>query len=782
MSAHPQPPAKGLRAIVASQKICFPEANFFADYHMNRLTPLAAALVAVFAAPLPALAQQAAGTNGSADTSAQQSALKDVVVEGERDRDFSTATTSLSKLPQDLHDVPQSVVIVNKALMQSQGATSLADALRNVSGITLGGAEGGQIGNNINLNGFSARTDIYLDGFRDRGQYYRDTFALDEVEVLMGPSSMLFGRGSTGGVINQVTKKANLKQATEVSASVTSNGLVRTTVDHNQPLSDTSAVRISAMAQDGAATTRNQTNVQDFGLAGSYVTGLGTPLEITLSALVQHNHDQPDYGVPALNGHPVNVDRNTAYGLNSDRTNQDVVALGAGVKYKITPDVTLRNQTQFNYVHTNAVETAPNTLGTVSGAGFAVLPVTGVSNLPLGSLFVRAQSHDRDIRDYSIFNQTELAAKVTAGGIKHDLLFGVEVGHDGYDNQAYYRNGSCNGVALTGASSPTSGYVDCIPAINPVYSAAGSSAVSQAGNHANGSANTIATYANDTMELSKQFKLVTGLRFDRYVASVSNSINSLNTPTVAKNTTIAAADQTINFWSVRLGGIWQPTAAQSYYLSYGTSFDPSLEQLVGTSGQQNLAPEKNRSYELGGKWDLADSLALNAAIFQITKENARSQVSTGVYVLDGTVRVNGARAGATGRINKKWQVAASYTYLNAQVIQASAVDGTLGMTPVNTPRNTLTTWTTYEVAPHWELGGGATYMSQRFANPTNTVQVGGYTRWDATLAYTQPKYDVRLNLFNLTNKMYYDALIQSDGGRSVPGTGRTAMLSVNYRM
>ena len=104
------------------------------------------------------------------------------------------------------HDVPQNVVVVNKALMESRGATSLTDALRNVSGITIGGAEGGQIGNNINLNGFAARTDIYLDGFRDRGQYYRDTFALEQVEVLMGPSSMLFGRGSTGGVINQVTK------------------------------------------------------------------------------------------------------------------------------------------------------------------------------------------------------------------------------------------------------------------------------------------------------------------------------------------------------------------------------------------------------------------------------------------------------------------------------------------------------------------------------------------------------------------------------------------------
>ena len=97
--------------------------------------------------------------------------------------------------------------MLNRALLQSQGVSSLADALKNVPGITIGGAEGGQIGNNINLNGFTARTDIFMDGFRDRGQYYRDTFALDSVEVLMGPSSMLFGRGSTGGAINQVSKK-----------------------------------------------------------------------------------------------------------------------------------------------------------------------------------------------------------------------------------------------------------------------------------------------------------------------------------------------------------------------------------------------------------------------------------------------------------------------------------------------------------------------------------------------------------------------------------------------
>ncbi|TFI18545.1 TonB-dependent receptor domain-containing protein, partial [Herbaspirillum sp. 3C11] len=168
--------------------------------------------------------------------------------------------------------------------------------------------------------------------------------------------------------------------------------------------------------------------------------------------------------------------------------------------------------------------------------------------------------------------------------------------------------------------------------------------------------------------------------------------------------------------------------------------------------------------------------------FQIDKQNARSLISTGVYALSGDVRVKGARAGATGRINKQWQVAAGYTYLDAQVLSGAAGDTAVGKIPTNTPKHTLTTWTTYDIVSHWQVGGGATYMSQRYANPTNTVQVGGYVRWDTTLAYIQKDYDIRLNILNLTNKMYYDALIQSDGGRSVPGTGRTGMISVNYRM
>ncbi|OZI26916.1 TonB-dependent siderophore receptor [Bordetella genomosp. 9] len=735
---------------------------------MKQLTPIAAAVLALFAAPVAAIAQQAAapGTPAPATPAAPTATLDTVHVNGDAPSDdFNTQQSALPRLGVDLHDVPQSVTVVNKALMQSQGATSLQDALRNVAGITLGAAEGGTIGNNIYLNGFSARTDIYLDGFRDRAQYYRDTFDLDEVEVLMGPSSMLFGRGSTGGVINQVSKKPKLADFTDVTGSVTTNGLVRSTVDTNMQLSETSAFRFNGMTQNGDATTRDQSHVKDFGAAPSFKFGIGTPTEVTLSALLQHNDDMPDYGVQSVNGHPAGVSRNTAYGFHDDRTMQDIAMLNASVQHKFTPDTVLRNQTQYNNVRTDARETAPQAVGTLGPKGFQQLPAGNVTNLPLDDLWILQQSHDRVIHDESIFNQTELSTKFDTGSIKHTLLTGVELGHDHYSNQAYSRTGTCDGFTLN------SGFVGCTQMVDPQHTSADLPEVP--GNFATGSANTVGIYANDTVELTKQFKLVGGLRWDRYEATVTNS--------VPRSTTPANADQTVHYTSVRGGAIWQPSDWQSYYISYGTSFNPSLEQLTATVGQDTLEPEKNRSYEAGGKWDLFDgNLSLNSAVFQIKKENARTQISPGVYELDGTVRVNGVRAGASGHLTRQWQLYAAYTYLDAEI--TSAKDGTEGNTPANTPKNTFNFWSTYQFLQNWEVGGGAVYTSSRYAANTDAVQVGGYTRWDGTLAWHQPKYDVRLNLFNIFDKKYYDALIPSDGGRAVPGTGRTAMLTVSYHI
>ena len=746
-------------------------------------------VLAVFGAfSIPASYAQTVTGNESVQTQKSVTSVtsdtpETVVVEGARDaRAFGDTSMSLSRLPAELKDIPQSVIVIDKAVMESQGATSLASALRNVPGLTIGGAEGGQIGTNINLNGFSARTDMFLDGVRDRGQYYRDTFSLDSIEVLMGPSSMLFGRGSTGGVINQVSKQPSLKAANEVQVSAMTTGLVRTVIDSNIPLSDTSAFRIAAMGQEGNANNRDQNRVQDIGVAPSLKFGIGEPTTITLSALLQHNNDQVDYGIPNLNGGFVPVSSNSAYGYSNDSTVSDIMSLSAVVEHKLSSTNRIRNQTVFSRVLTNAQETSPQGLGTVvKGRGFVALPTASTtafpaaltSSLPLSQIWVRQQSRDRQIQDNSIFNLSEFSGEYRLGSIKHNVLVGLELSHDTYSNQGYYRNGTCDNVAMNAAGA-TNGFVGCTPLLNPAGGSSPGNVLSQAGNFATGSATDIGLYVNDTIELDPQFKLVAGLRGDRYSATIGNSISSATTP--------ENADQVVNYLSVRGGAIWQPTVSQSYYLSYSTSFNPSLEQLTNTTGgTAPLAPQENRAYEVGGKWDLNEGkLSLTSALFQITQYNARSQDALGVYTASGTVQVRGARLGVVGQVSNQFQIFGGYTYLDASISDGIA-PGTEGKTPANTPKNSASLWGVYSLTPEWEVGGGATYVGQRYANNTNLTSADAYVRWDATLAYRQPKYDIRLNVFNLTNANYYDGLIPSDGGRAIPGAGRSAMLTLAVR-
>ncbi len=709
-----------------------------------------------------------------ADPNAAPATLAPVTVTGTRpSEDFNKPASALDRVG-DLRDAPQSVTVITKALMQSQGSTSLTSAISRVPGITVGAAEGGTIGNNININGFSARTDTYLDGMRDASQYYRDTFALEEIEVLMGPSSMLFGRGSTGGVINQVFKKPSLSKKLEYSASVTTNGLKRGTFDVNEPLSDTSAYRVAMMLQQGAASTRQQTDILDFGVAPSYKFGIGTPTEITLYALLQHNHDQVDYGVPPVNFYPANVNRNNAYGYADDRTEQDIVFIGSRIQHKFNNDLSLRNQTQLNYVNTNARETAPQSVGTVGAPGGFTQLATQNALYP-SQLYVRLQSHDRNIFQWSLYNQSELTAKFDTGPVAHTLLTGVELGYESYYNQNYARNGTCNGVALQAATA-TTGYVGCTSLSDPSTASSSPPNVPQTPtNLATAQARAFGGYLNDTITIIPEVKLVGGVRYDVYYAEIGNTINALNTPA---NTTLAYANQTSTFTSVRGGPIFQPDKVQTYYASYSTSFNPSLEQLVTTTGtSQPLPPTTNEAYEVGAKYDFfGGNLSLTGALFQITQSNARSQNSDGTYAATGTIQVKGVRTGITGYLTDAWQVWGGYTYLDARILSGIGAN-TTGMVPLNTPRDSGTIWTTYTFAKTYEIGGGVTYMGQRYANNTDSTVVPEYWRVDATAAFKQPTYDIRLNVFNLLGAYGYDQAMASDGGRTVPMTGTTGMLT-----
>ncbi|HEX4481280.1 MAG TPA: TonB-dependent siderophore receptor [Rudaea sp.] len=714
---------------------------------INTLKPLCAALA--LALITPAVHAADAGADVTAADAGNGQVLDKVDVTATTSS-YSTETTSIGKVQTPVHDLPQTVNIVNQELLHAEGATSFADALRNVPGITIGGAEGGQIGNNINLRGFTARTDIYIDGVRDRGQYYRDTFDLEQIEVLKGPSSMLFGRGSTGGVINQVTKQPILNELDEVIATVGTDDRYRVAADLNQPLSDTSAGRVNVFAQDNHS-TRDVMSNKDGGLAPSLRFGIGTPTEITLSALLQRNHDMPDYGIPPLNGKPAPIDLDNFYGLTDDRTNQDVAMGSLRVDHTFSDALDLKNQLQYNWYRTDAQETAPNNL--VGTDGTLIDRTKGnYTDLPLDDILVQLASHDRIIHDTSFDNQTDLVAKFATGAIAHTLLTGIELAHDTYENQAYARSG-----------------LPLLSLLDPVYLPQAGNVVQTPGNNAYGTANTAAVYANDTVKFNDQWQAVAGLRRDRYAAMLDNSVSAP-----------AQADQTVYFTSRRAGLIFQPSYEQSYYVSYGTSFDPSLETLTVTNNTQALPPEKNRSYEVGAKWDLFnDKLDLTAAVFDVEKTNARTQVSATEYELSGDIRVRGGEIGASGHVTDAWQIFAGYTRLNATIVKAS--DGTQGDTPANTPRNSVSVWNSVKLSPQWEIGGGAVYLSQRYAANNDLVSVPGYTRWDAMIAWHQPKYTVQLNMLNIGDKKYIDALIPSDGGRSIPGIGRTLLATFDYK-
>lgn len=707
--------------------------------------------------------------------------LPEVNVKGQAEgKDFAPAKATVGgKTPALIRDIPQTVTVINRAVLDSQGATSLTQALRNVPGITISAGEGGAIGDNINLRGFSARTDIYVDGFRDRGQYTRDTFAYDEIEVLKGPSSMLFGRGSTGGVINQVSKKPSLKERSEVTASVGTNDYYRSTLDLNRPLSETSAFRVAAFGQD-TKSTRDVVQNKDWGVAPSLRFGINTPTEVTLSALIQRNRDRPDYGFPLVTSNgagtvrkPIDAPANKFYGYTDDYFNQSVDIYSATIQHKFTPNVTLRNQTSYSRYNTEA-QPSPLTSVSIHRIGQSVSTTNPVSlNDPITNLLAPREDRDRVLNDKSLFNQTDLIAKIQAGTMLHTVTLGLEVGQEKNHEDRYLWNtpavnrdinlgnpvnGTRQGTRLLGRVSDTT-------------------------------ADTLAAYVNDQVDLTKQWKVVGGLRWDRY--KVNPEMTKFPVPSGFTSDNVVKTDPKTDIMvSPRGGVLYQPDDKQSYYASFGTSFNPTAETVMQTTSvasNANLDPEKNRSVEVGAKLDLLDgNLTVNAALFQIEKTNARMRDGLGsLQALNGKVRVNGMELGVAGRITPAWQVFGGYTYLDGKIIKSSekgtGADANIlaeGKTFQNVPRHTTTLWTTYRITPEWEVGGGALSSSKRYLNNYETAMVNGYTRFDATIAYLQKKYDIRLNLQNLSDKKYFET---ASAGRAVPATGRTAIVTVAYR-
>src|SRR5258707_6546819 len=260
--------------------------------------------------------------------------------------DSVTNSISLTQFTEPLLNTAQSITVIPQLVLKDEGVTTLRDTLRNVPGISLAAGEAGAQGDNLTIRGFTARNDIFLDGIRYFDSYYRDTFNYEQVEALEGPAGIQFGRGSTGGVVNQESKAPTVQQFAHVQAHFGTDATRRITADVNHPILGVlggSAFRLNAMGQESGVAGRPFAEVRRWGVAPSVSIGLNTKTPATLNYVHLQDNDTPDYGLPWFNNTvapgPI---RHSYYGFPDEnylQTNDDILTLK--VEHEFSPSVNL---------------------------------------------------------------------------------------------------------------------------------------------------------------------------------------------------------------------------------------------------------------------------------------------------------------------------------------------------------------------------------------------------------------------------------------------------------
>lgn len=730
-------------------------------------SPLATAIVALFSTSQFVYAQ-----------STSDQTMPEVKVQGTKDSFRTESTGSATHSETPLRDIPQFINNIPQSVIRTQSATTLADALRNAPGITYAAGEGGTQANQVfYLRGFPLNQDIYIDGVRDMGEYNRDLFATESIEVLKGPSALVFGRGGSGGLINQTSKLADFVPRKEVAVTVGSYSQRRATGDLNVALNDTSALRLIALREDSGY-YRYPRGVEKTGFAPSLRLGMGTATEVTLSYYYLKAKDVTDYGQPTLPavmtgtgkaGMPP-VPATAYYGFaNNDFADYETHIATARIDHRFNDTVSLRNTLRWaNYKRQSESTISQNLID--SATGLAPTAATPVSRL------VAVRNHDgnrtRDNDDDALINQTDVTWKFKAGGMQHTLVTGMELARERLNRWNYTLDAN---PALAGTQNPTSN----TPYLNPDPNTPLSySKTPNLRALANG--DTFALYAQDQVELSKTWKALVGLRWERFAADATT--NAILTGATAAG----PFQRTDKMTSGRAGLIWQPTDRQSYYLSYANSYNPSGELGVyaGTAQtnlnavNQNLDPEQNKNYEVGGQWSIGQGLQLRSAIFRTEKINQRINNSiTGVTELAGKRRVEGAEFELSGAITKNWEIYSGISLSHGKIVQATVNQGNepLGVADVSG-----SVWTVYRLGQGWEVGGGVRGTSGFNLTDANNGSVPAYTVVDLTGAYVQKQYELRLNLYNIGDKVYYVGGYQNAANRVIPGQPRSASLTLRY--
>ncbi len=690
---------------------------------------------------------------------------------------YNPSRLQSAKYTEPLRDIPQTITVIPKAVIEDRGAFSLRDVLKNTPGISMQAGEGGAVsGDNLSIRGFSARSDIYLDGVRDYANYNRDPFNTEQVEITKGPSSSTVGRGSTGGSINAVSKMANLTDSVLTTVSGGTSSLYRGTVDVNQKLSEHTAFRLNTMYHSADTPGRDHVSSERYGIAASLGAGLGTDTRFMLNYQRLEESNIPDYGLPWIpnngtfsgsgaalasyqNQPPPGVSFNTFYGIPGvDYEKIQTDHFTAIFEHDFSDHARVRNITRYSRSHRDSVSTAPRLRDVGAGAGNQYTTV------------LNRQLQRRQQFTEMFGNQTNLVADFSTGPIKHALVTGMEFYLE------HQQNANVAGVATltdlydpsvmySQSSFPPAGTQDFTGATYP-----GLPAPTEAYLY------TVSAYVFDTMKIGKHWEFSGGLRYDHMYATVSGP----------GNTSAGGYANADDLFSYKAALIYKPVKQGSFYFGYGTSFNPTIDGASGaglglTAATSSLDPEQTSTFELGTKWDvLKERLSLTAALFRSEKTNARTTDPSGITTLGGNQLVQGIEFSMTGSITKNWQVFTGYAIMESET-KASTAAGAIGQSLSNAPPQTFNLWTTYTLLEKTQFGFGAQYMGPRTSNDSSASARTAPSYWtlDAMVSYKfSEKVSLRLNIYNLANERFVGSV---GGGQFVPGAGRSAALTASIK-
>jgi len=641
------------------------------------------------------------------------------------------------KTPTPIINVPQSLTIISKEDIKAQAFTNIGDITRFTPGLTISQGEGHR--DAIIIRGQQTTADFFQDGVRDDVQYFRPLYNVAQVEILRGSNALLFGRGGTGGIVNRVTKTAQLgEQFTGFSGSLDTFGAYSGTLDFNYASSENSAIRLNGFYEE-------LNNHRDFFDGTRFGFNPTAKLEISPQTILNFSYEYldddrvVDRGVPSVsvtNGPDVPLEGfdNTFFGAPNDNlTTLQAHILRARLEHDFSDSIRGNVTAQYANYDKRYQNLFP--------AGFN----TDTNEITLDGY------NDLTDRTNLIF-QANLVSEFETGPLGHTVLVGAEYADQDTQNARFDNVFDTNGDGIFDgnevADTPDDDRATFIftdPLIIPAF------AFTDLNRNRDSHVKVFSAYIQDQIDFTDNFKVVLGARFDSFDIDVLDIFEVEN----GNDGQFTRKDEE---FSPRLGLIYKPVENISIYGSYSETFLPrSGEQFLTLNlNDADTEPQGFENLEVGLKWDIRPDLSFTAAIFELERDNFLT-VDTGdvgqQVPVEGSL-TQGFELQLFGNVTEHWSINAGYSYQDGEVREDGGNND--GTRTRQTPENTVSLWNNYHVTEQFGIGGGVTYQDSFFIREDNNVEVPGFTRFDAAVYYdVSDTLRLQLNIENLFDTTYY---------------------------